>query len=413
MLTGQQLFSGARCAFAELGGGGGGGSLRCPPSGGRPRAQAGGPPCAAARADADALVPRPAILADADVLKHIYSFLPAETVLEHSLVSREFLRVLSSTVTQLTLSPTAPVQRLLGRFANATRVALVGAHCAAGLRAGAAEHARACALPRLCEALAACPTLLSLDLTRCSPCDAAVARLREALPRCAALRELSLDQWSAPSSDAAVSLYAALSGAPSLDALYLSMARVRSVQHTLVPMLPRFRRLAAIDLSVNGLGAQGAALLRVALPGCALLESLNLASNSLADAGTELLASALPHCAALTELNLTANSIRAAGALALATHLPGCFALRHLWLGLNAVGPRGVEHLAAALPACRCGAAALPAAGAARGRAGPGRQGRVGSSKTLASSAHPTSSPPPRVRSPLPPPPNVERSAAS
>lgn len=297
---------------------------------------------------------RPSIFADADVLKHIYSFLPPKMTLEHMLVSREFMRVLSSTIDRVTISPAAPVERLLARFSNATHIAVVGVHCPAGLRAGAAAHAHACAVQRLCVTLPRCAKLVSLDLTRCMPCDAALAQLSAALPRCAGLRELCLDQFGAPTSDAAIAFYAALARMPSLDALYVSMAHVRLVQHALMPMLSRYRCLAALDLSLNGLGAQGATLLRTALPGCAQLASLNLASNSLGDGGIELLAPTLPHCANLTALNLTANSIRAAGALALAMFLPACPSIRHLWLGLNALGGRGVEQLAAVLPSCRC-----------------------------------------------------------
>lgn len=327
--------TGARCALAaEL--------VGVTPVNSPPRA-AGGPAASA----------RPAILADADVLKHIYSFLPAETALEHMLVCREFLRVLSSTVTHLTLSPAAPVEGLLARFANATHVVVVGMHCAVGLRAGARAHADACLVSRLCDALQRCANVQSLDLTRCSPCDGAVAHLCAALPRCAALRGLTLDQWTAPTADAAISLCAALSAVPHLSELSLAMARVRAVQHALVPMLPRYEQLSAIDLSLNGLGAPGAALLRAALPGCAALHSLNLAANAFADVGVEALACALPLCPSLTDLNLSANGVTVAGARALATFMPACLALRHLWLGLNAIGSRGVEHLAAILPCCR------------------------------------------------------------
>lgn len=296
--------------------------------------------------------PRPLILADMDLLKHIFSFVPTAVVLRHMLVCKEFLRVLSSMVTHLTVEPECPLDRLLARFQNVTHLTVVSVHCALGLRAaGAVAHA--CAMPRLCVALPLCPNLTSVDLSRSSPCEAAIAHLCAALPRCASLREVVLDKWHCGTSEAAIGLYAALCRCPRLGSLSLSTARVRSVQHALLPMLPQLGVLDALDLSLNGLGLAGASLLRVALPRCRHLACLNLASNSFGDEGVETLSAALPQCASLTRLNLAGNSVRGVGVLALTQFLPGCPRLGALVLALNEVGPRGVQLLAAAAPLCR------------------------------------------------------------
>ena len=93
--------------------------------------------------------------------------------------------------------------------------------------------------------------------------------------------------------------------------------------------------LQQINLNNCHIGAEGAASLSSALPGCAALLRLNLELNDIGDAGAASLSAALPGCAALQTLYLSDNDIGAAGAASLSAALPGCAALQTLDLTSN------------------------------------------------------------------------------
>ncbi|EKX48265.1 hypothetical protein GUITHDRAFT_136783 [Guillardia theta CCMP2712] len=109
--------------------------------------------------------------------------------------------------------------------------------------------------------------------------------------------------------------------------------------------------LQRLDLSVNGIGAEGAGRLALALPSCTRLRSLNLRGNALGDLGVKLLSWATPQCLAMTELDLSRNSITADGASSLCRKLVPDVIV-NLDLAGNFLGEEGAMALALSLKSC-------------------------------------------------------------
>jgi Ran GTPase-activating protein (RanGAP) involved in mRNA processing and transport len=140
----------------------------------------------------------------------------------------------------------------------------------------------------------------------------------------------------------------------------------------LAGVLGQCAALAHLDLSNNNVRAAGTASLAGVLGQCAGLAHLNLSNNMIYDAGAESLAGVLAQCAGLAHLNLCNNMIYDAGAQSLARVLAQCAALAHLNLCNNMINKAGAESLAGVLAQCPA-LAHLDLRGNMIGTAGGGR----------------------------------------
>jgi Ran GTPase-activating protein (RanGAP) involved in mRNA processing and transport len=132
--------------------------------------------------------------------------------------------------------------------------------------------------------------------------------------------------------------------------------------YCLARVLAQCPALAHLNLSYNGLGADGVESLARVLAQCPALAHLDLGneirpriingeSASHAE-GVEILAGLLGQCAALSHLNLAGNDIRAEGAGSLAGVLGQCRMLACLNLSGNWIEAGGAGRLAGVLGQC-------------------------------------------------------------
>ncbi|MFH1462053.1 MAG: BTB/POZ domain-containing protein [bacterium] len=117
----------------------------------------------------------------------------------------------------------------------------------------------------------------------------------------------------------------------------------------LADALKENRTLTSLNLSRNGIRAEGAQAIADALKVNNTLTSLNLEHNRIGAAGARALADALKENSALTSLNLEGNEIGDEGALALADALKVNRTLTSLNLGRNGIGDEGALAIADAL----------------------------------------------------------------
>ena len=110
--------------------------------------------------------------------------------------------------------------------------------------------------------------------------------------------------------------------------------------------------VAALDLTWNFMGDQGAAELAAALSSLTCTTVIKLPYNDIRADGIAAISLQLPLCSALTLLDLGRNAISGAGLIALAGALPRCSALSTLILASGGIGASDVRVLFEALPRC-------------------------------------------------------------
>ena len=102
--------------------------------------------------------------------------------------------------------------------------------------------------------------------------------------------------------------------------------------------------LLVLDLSFNGLGKSGAAVLSETLKCCSMLQELDVSSNHLESAGAKAIAEGLKCCEDLRKLKLNSNNVGKRGASAIAPSLKCCLQL--LEIHTNDIGQEGAKALA-------------------------------------------------------------------
>jgi Ran GTPase-activating protein (RanGAP) involved in mRNA processing and transport len=143
---------------------------------------------------------------------------------------------------------------------------------------------------------------------------------------------------------------AALRTCEALTTLSLAKLQIRGAEGAvhLAGMITGSPRLSALELSIDELGAEGAAVIADALrAGNASLTKLALRDCAIGDDGAEALAEALGTNRTLARLDLRSNGIGARGALALGSARPA--ALTHLVLSRNEFADEGARALFDAL----------------------------------------------------------------
>ena len=104
-----------------------------------------------------------------------------------------------------------------------------------------------------------------------------------------------------------------------------------------------------IDISVAGIGDEGAKALAGALEKNATVTNIRLIGTSIGDEGAKALAGALEKNATVAHIDLSCNSIGDLGAKALAGALEKNATVTHIDLGYNSIGDEGAKALAGAL----------------------------------------------------------------
>ena len=114
----------------------------------------------------------------------------------------------------------------------------------------------------------------------------------------------------------------------------------------------RWCRVTMLELSRQGIRAEGVARLAAVLGQSPSLAHLDLGNNNIGDEEAGWPAAVLGQCPSLAHLDLSYNNIGAEGAGRLATALGECPSLAHLNLSWNNIGAEGAGRLAAVLWQC-------------------------------------------------------------
>ena len=197
--------------------------------------------------------------------------------------------------------------------------------------------------PRLAAVLRRCKRLRSLNL-----CDARInvwTEIGTALVECAELERLNVSGCALR--EQAEDLAVALHAASRLTELHLArnMLGLENLRW-ITAALPRCTALRYLTLSDNRLCNSAGPCLAGALPLLPSLEELDLSRNRLGDAFVAALAPALRHCRKLQELSLASNSLDPASADTLSLRENHCASLRYLDLRENFLQIEGLGFFA-------------------------------------------------------------------
>ncbi|CAF1326433.1 unnamed protein product [Adineta ricciae] len=133
------------------------------------------------------------------------------------------------------------------------------------------------------------------------------------------------------------------------ETLFCSMQNISRRLNLILSTYERYRTLTTLDLSFNGIGAEGAEQIADALRTNTILTTLYLNYNRIRAEGAQHFGDALRTNTILTELYLGNNEIGAEGAQHIADALRTNTTLTTLDLGGNRIGAEIARHIADAL----------------------------------------------------------------